>query len=78
MRLSARSTPDWMVTLPTRLRIRPSRQAVTHAQGLAGGLAGVRIGVDRLTRISGEAADPAIAGALDAALELLRDAGAAI
>ncbi|WP_157866983.1 MULTISPECIES: hypothetical protein [Frankia] len=51
---------------------------MTHTQGLSSGLAGVRIDVDRLTRISGEVADPAIAGALDAALELLRDAGAAI
>jgi aspartyl-tRNA(Asn)/glutamyl-tRNA(Gln) amidotransferase subunit A len=47
-----------------------------YLSALTGDLTGVRIGVDRLTAVAGEAADPALAGVLDAALAELAGRGA--
>jgi aspartyl-tRNA(Asn)/glutamyl-tRNA(Gln) amidotransferase subunit A len=47
-----------------------------YVAGLTGDLRGVRIGVDRLTRVSGSVADPQLAPAIEAALAELAEAGA--
>jgi aspartyl-tRNA(Asn)/glutamyl-tRNA(Gln) amidotransferase subunit A len=47
-----------------------------YPAALTGDLTGVRIGVDRLTAVAGDLADPALPAALDAALDVLRSRGA--
>ena len=49
-----------------------------YLAGLTGELTGVRIGVDRLSRVSGDGADPALAGVLDAALSAFESVGATV
>jgi Asp-tRNA(Asn)/Glu-tRNA(Gln) amidotransferase A subunit family amidase len=49
-----------------------------YVAGLTGDLTGVRIGVDRLTAVAGELADPALPSVLDAAIDVLRSRGAEI
>jgi aspartyl-tRNA(Asn)/glutamyl-tRNA(Gln) amidotransferase subunit A len=45
---------------------------------LTGDLTGVRIGIDRLSRVAGDLADPALGGVLDGAVEALESLGAEI
>ena len=49
-----------------------------YGASLTGDLTGIRIGVDRLARVGGESEDPAIAPALEAALEVMRERGARV
>lgn len=49
-----------------------------YLAGLTGDLTGVRIGVDRLTSVAGDQADPALPAVLDAAIGALMDRGAEI
>jgi aspartyl-tRNA(Asn)/glutamyl-tRNA(Gln) amidotransferase subunit A len=49
-----------------------------YSAGLSGDLTGLRIGVDRLARIAGPLADPALDGVLDAALAELEALGATV
>jgi aspartyl-tRNA(Asn)/glutamyl-tRNA(Gln) amidotransferase subunit A len=47
-----------------------------YLQGLTGSLDGVRIGVDRLTRVAGDAADPGLAALLDDTVSVFGSLGA--
>lgn len=49
-----------------------------YLAGMTGDLTGVRIGVDRLTRMAGDAADTALDGVLDGVLSVFRSLGAVI
>jgi aspartyl-tRNA(Asn)/glutamyl-tRNA(Gln) amidotransferase subunit A len=49
-----------------------------YLAGLTGDLSGVRIGVDRLTAVAGDQADPALPGVLDSAIAELRGRGATV
>jgi aspartyl-tRNA(Asn)/glutamyl-tRNA(Gln) amidotransferase subunit A len=78
----ARSAQDCALMLnvlagPDRSDITASLEPVPdYVAGLDENLAGVRIGVDRLTRISGEHEDPGFAEAFDGAVDVLRALGA--
>lgn len=78
----ARSAADCAAMLSVLAGADPSdpttveRPVPDYAAALDGDLTGVRIGVDRLAGVGGAAVDPAVAPALDAAVEALAQRGA--